>query len=269
MRVLKGSICFLLVLCSLAAGGPNYQYWPLSNTHNAAPTEKEVVFNEQNINPWKIVWNDEFNGSDLNSAYWNILSTPSIDGNRIQDYNLENVEVSDGKLIIRTDEETSQGMPYTSGAVTTKGKALMKYGKIEVRAKLPAGTGILPAIWLWNDAGNPFPEIDIVETLGGEPGKLWSNIHYEVNGIYGRDYNLAILQDLTLDYHTYGIEWYTDKITFFFDGTPIFTSTEYMPDEDMYLFINTDVGGNWGGDPDDTTVFPAEMLVDWVRYYQK
>lgn len=268
MSILKGFICLSMALFCLA-GESNVQYSPSHLTQKTTLEEKDGVLNDHNTIPWKIVWNDEFNGSVLKVAHWNVLDEPSVDGDRKQDYQLENVKVAEGNLMIQTKEESSQGMPYTSGAVTTKGKVLMKYGKVEVRAKLPSGTGVLPAIWLWNNKGELYPEIDIVEILGMQPGQVWSTIHYELNGIYGYDNNLYRHPNLTLDYHTYGIEWYSDRITFFVDGTPIYTSTAFIPEEDMYLFINTDVGGEWGGDPDATTIFPVEMLVDWVRYYQK
>ncbi|MGI2329056.1 glycoside hydrolase family 16 protein [Planococcus sp. YIM B11945] len=219
--------------------------------------------------PWKLVWYEQFRGSEVDPDRWNVLDDSRGDGQRSQHYKPENIEIDEGVLKIHTKEEASEGFPYTSGALTTKGKVLFKYGKLEVRAKLPAGQGLLPAIWLWNNQGKEFPEIDIVEMLGQEPGQLWNTIHYEVNGTYGRDFTMTNLPDLTTDYHTYGIEWEPEKITFLVDGAPVFTSTEYVPQEDMYLFINTAVGGNWVEEPDSTTELPAQMLIDWIRYYQK
>lgn len=268
MKVLTETICLSLALFCFA-GGTYMEYLPFHMTQKNLPLNKNEMLNDHNIIPWKLVWNDEFDGTVLNSEHWNILDDVSVDGNRIQDYNPENIEVAEGKLKIKTMEESSQGMPFTSGAVTTKGKVLMKYGKIEVRAKFPAGTGALPAIWLWNNQGEEFPEIDIVEIFGDQPGKVWSTIHYEVNGIYKYDSNLSKIPELSPDYHTFAIEWYPDRITFFVDGIPTYTSTTFIPDEDMYLYINTDVRRNWDENPNSTTVFPVEMLVDWVRYYQK
>ncbi|PSL41504.1 glycosyl hydrolase family 16 [Planomicrobium soli] len=231
-------------------------------------------FNDQSANenrfehPWEIVWSEEFEGEALDAERWNVLDDAFGYGARRQHYKPENIEVSDGLLKIHTKKEMSRGFPYTSGAITTKEKVVFKYGKLEVRAKLPAGTGLLPAIWLWNNQGNDFPEIDMVEVLGQEPGQIWNTIHYDVNGIYGKDYAMKEFPDLTTDFHTYGIEWTPDEIVFFVDGIVTHTSTVYVPQEDMYLFINTGVGGDWVGEPDNSTVFPAQMNVDWIRYYQ-
>lgn len=269
MNVLGGTMCAAMALFCTAGGGTYMDYLPLplfsafQPLNNAGEQE-----NSQQI-PWKIVWSEEFDGTSLDPARWNVLDDPYGYGNRSQHYKPENVEVDEGKLKIHSKKEWSQGFPYTSGAITTKGKAVFKYGKIEIKAKFPAGTGLLPAIWLWNNQGNAFPEIDIVEILGQQPGQVWNTIHYEVNRIYGKDYHFSDLPDLTADYHIFSIEWQPEKITFFVDGTPLYTSTAYVPSEEMYLFINTGVGGDWVGEPDETTSFPAQLLVDWIRYYQK
>lgn len=268
MNVLSGTVCASMALFCLAGGGTYMDYLPPPSSESPL-VNNEGVLEDHNTMPWKIVWNEEFVQAPLDPARWNVLDDPYGYGNRSQHYKPENVEVSEGNLKIHTKKEMSQGFPYTSGAVTTKGKVVFKYGKLEVRAKFPAGTGLLPAIWLWNNAGKAFPEIDIVEILGQQPGQVWSTIHYEVNRIYGKDYNLSDLPNLTTDYHTFGIEWYPEKITFFVDGTPMYTSTTFVPDEEMYLFINTGVGGDWVGEPDETTQFPTQLLVDWIRYYQK
>lgn len=245
------------------------EYLPPVPSSASQPIDSNGALQDHNTIPWKIVWNEEFDNTPLDPDRWNVLDDPYGYGNRSQHYKPENVEVSESNLKLHIKKERSQGFPYTSGAITTKGKVVFKYGKLEVRAKLPAGKGLLPAIWLWNNQGKEFPEIDMVEVLGQQPGQLWNTIHYEVNGIYGKDYNLSNLPDMTTDYHTYGIEWNPEKITFFVDGIAIYTSTTYVPKEDMYLFINTGVGGNWVGEPDETTQFPAQMLVDWIRYYHK
>lgn len=232
--------------------------------------QPEQANTEESVDaPWKMVWYENFRGSELDPERWNVLDDAFGDGGRSQHYKPENIEVSEGMLKIHTKKESSEGFPYTSGAITTKEKAVFKYGKLEVKAKLPAGQGLLPAIWLWNNQGNEFPEIDIVEVLGQEPGQLWNVIHYEVNGKYGRDFTMTEHPDLTQDFHVYGIEWNPEKVTFLLDGEPVFTSTDYVPQEDMYLFINAAVGGTWVGEPDSTTEFPTEMLVDWIRYYKK
>ena len=220
-------------------------------------------------NAWQLVWQDEFKDDEVDPLLWNVLDDALGDGDRSQHYKPANVEARDGILRIQSKKEMSAGFPYTSGALTTKGKVAFKYGLLEVKAKLPAGQGLLPAIWLWNEQGNEFPEIDIVELLGQQPGQMWNVVHYKVNERYGRDFTMTDHPDLTQDFHVYAIDWQPDKITFLLDGKPVFTSTDYVPHEEMYLFINTGVGGNWVGEPNHTTEFPAQLLVEWVRYYQK
>src|SRR5690606_19940051 len=146
-------ICASMALFCLAGGGTNMDYLPPVPSSDSQPSENNGVLQDYDSIPWKIVWNEEFDAGPLDSARWNVLDDPYGYGNRSQHYKPENIEVSESNLIINTKKETSQGFPYTSGAITTKGKAVFKYGKIEVRAKLPSGRGLLPAIWLWNNEG--------------------------------------------------------------------------------------------------------------------
>ncbi|WP_434399767.1 glycoside hydrolase family 16 protein [Planococcus sp. 11815] len=237
-------------------------------TENFFGYREEAIMRTNSNLPWKLAWQEDFEGPTINSESWNVLEDAFGWGNRKQHLKPQNVTVEDGMLKVTTKEEWSEGMPYTSGAVTTKGKVNFQQGKIEVRAKLPSGRGILSAIWLWTENGDQFPEIDIVEILGQEPGRAWSTIHYDIRGIYAKQSGFVDLPDLTKDFHTYGIEWYSDSITFLVDGAPVSTIPKYFEDQDMYLFIYTVVGGDWVGEPDSTTEFPKEMLVDWVRYYK-
>jgi beta-glucanase (GH16 family) len=230
---------------------------------------REAHIEVESMVSWDLVWQEEFEGDALNDETWNVLDDAFGYGNRKQHYTPRNVGVSEGLLKIETKEEWSEGMPYTSGAVTTRDKVVFQQGKIEVRARMPSGQGLLPAIWLWNNQRQEFPEIDIVEILGQEPGLAWSTVHYEVGGLYGKTYSVADLEDLTADFHIYGLEWHEEKLTFLIDGNPVYTTSSFIPVEDMYLFINTGVGGDWVGNPDETTGLPKELLVDWIRYYKK
>lgn len=215
-----------------------------------------------------LVWQENFDSQELNADTWNVLDDAFGYGNRQQHYTPRNIDVQDGLLKLLAKEEWSEGMPYTSAAVTTKGKVVFTHGKIEVRAKMPNGVGLLPAIWLWTNNGNEFPEIDIVEILGQEPGKAWATIHYESRGIYAKTYGFSEFPDLTKDFHTYGVEWHSDSITFLIDGAVLYTTPIFFQPEEMYLFINIGIGGDWVGEPDDTTEFPKELHVDWIKYYK-
>ena len=236
---------------------------------NFIGNKRVTIVEKDSIESWNLVWQEEFGGNELKEETWNVLDDAFGYGNRKQHYKPENVEVREGLLKITIKKEGSEGMPYTSGAVTTKGKVVFQYGKLEVRARLPSGQGMLPAIWLWVNNGNEFPEIDMVEILGQEPGRIWSTIHYEVGGIYGKTYSFSDFDDLTQSFHVYGIEWQEDKLTFLLDGSPVYTTTSYIPDEEMYLFINAAIGGDWVGEPDHTTTLPQEMKIDWIKYYKR
>lgn len=236
---------------------------------NLMINHEEVVMKKNYGEPWKIVWQEDFKGPVLDSKSWNLLDDAYGYANRKQHYRPQNVTITNGMLKIITKREWSEGLPYTSGAVTTKEKITFQQGKIEVRAKLPSGKGLLPAIWLWTNSGNEFPEIDIVEILGQEPGQAWLTLHYDIQGIYAKTSQVVEMPDLTKDFHTYGVEWHADSITFLIDEAPIYTAVKHFSDEDMYLFINTAVGGNWVGEPDSSTDFPKELLVDWIKYYKK
>ncbi|MBS1917001.1 MAG: glycoside hydrolase family 16 protein [Bacteroidetes bacterium] len=240
-------------------------------------------------NKWKLIWSDEFNYSGVpDSTKWNYDIGTGEDGwgNHELEYytnHLANARVEKGKLVIEAKKENFQGMKYTSARLVTKGKADWQFGKIEVRAKLPKGRGTWPAIWMlgsttplhWPDDG----EIDIMEHVGYDPGKIHATIHCKKynSGLNNHKTAITDVPDFADAFHIYSLEWNTDSLCIFVDDKKYFTYANEHTGHDawpysqpMHLLLNIAVGGDWGGQKGvDDSIFPQKMLVDYVRVYQK
>ena len=241
---------------------------------------------------WQLVWSDEFNGTKLDYSKWGVSVDAFGGGNEeMQLYTdrSKNVRVEKGRLIIEAlhDIPVVQGTrrPYSSGRIHTKHRGDWCYGKIEIRAKLPTGKGIWPAIWMlptdekygmWAASG----EIDIVELNGAKPGELLGTLHYggkwPHNRSSGDKINL-IKGTFADEFRTFGIEWRKGEIRWTLDNklwqTQKIWSTRNAPfpapfDQRFHLLLNIAVGGRLVGTPSDKTSFPARMEVDWIRVYQ-
>jgi beta-glucanase (GH16 family) len=165
------------------------------------------------------------------------------------------------------------GQPYTSGMINTSHSFSQTYGYFEMRAELPAGQGMWPAFWLLAQDGSWPPEIDVMEMLGHEPGRLYTSVHSLGAGQTAGDHTLAQaatqVADMSDGFHTYGVDWGPDSLAFYFDGREVFrTPTPADLDKPMYMIANLAVGGTWPGDADATTPFPAQMNIDYLRAYQ-
>jgi hypothetical protein len=234
------------------------------------------------------IWEDEFNGSTLNVADWTYDigdGCPELCGwgnNELQYYRAENASVANGLLTIEAKQETYDGSNYTSAKLITKDKVEFKYGRIDIRAQLPKGQGLWPALWMlganidqvgWPKCG----ETDIIELVGGSTGDKTSygTIHWDNNGqyaSYGGKYTLlsGIFNDkfhvFTIKWSSSFIIWYVDDVEFKrVDITPAGLSEFH---QDNFFIFNVAVGGNWPGSPDTTTSFPQTMVVDYVRVFQ-
>jgi len=157
------------------------------------------------------------------------------------------------------------GEPYTSGIITTDHSFSQTYGYFEMRAELPTGQGIWPAFWLLPTDQSWPPEIDVMEMIGSKPNELNATIHYGNNQSTGFAINEP---GMTTGFHTYGVDWEPDYITWYFDGNAIAkTATPAGMNKPMYMLANLAVGGDWPGSPDGTTPFPADMKIDYIRAY--
>ncbi len=240
---------------------------------------------------YELVWSEEFNYSGLpDSTIWTYEVGGGGWGNNELEYytnkRLENARVQDSMLIIEARKESYSGSQYTSARlITYNNKLSWKYGKIEARMKLPYGQGIWPAFWMMNNTikeGVSWPgcgEIDIMEIIGGGEGrddKLYGTIHFSnANNVYehwGGNYQLpqGIFND---DFHVFGIEWDSTSIQWFVDSIPYYKAnitSDFLSEfhGNFFILLNLAVGGNWPGSPNTSTVFPQQLMVDYVRVYQ-
>ncbi|MWV42667.1 family 16 glycosylhydrolase [Paenibacillus sp. HJL G12] len=259
----KGKMLCLIVLFSLLIA-----MMP-ANITNAAPT-------------WNLVWSDEFNGNSLDKSNWKTeigTGTGGWGNNELQYYTdrQENVQVTGGNLVITARKEAYGGMNYTSARIKTQGLHSFTYGKIEARIKLPSGQGLWPAFWLlgsnidsvgWPKSG----ETDIMERVNNNP-YVNGTVHWDANG--QADYGQVSGNIDFSQYHVYSVEWDSKYIKWFVDGQQFNAfyiengtgNTEEFQ-RPFFLLLNLAVGGNWPGSPNNSTQFPAQMLVDYVRVYQ-
>ncbi|HAQ38060.1 MAG TPA: glycoside hydrolase [Saprospirales bacterium] len=264
-----------VILIILLASGPLFSIYCQHNVHEG----------------YKLIWSDEFEYSGLpDSSKWGFETKGNAHGwgnNEKQFYterNLSNAVVEDGVLKIIARKEQKENKNYTSARLSSQAKAAFKYGLIEARAKLPAGKGTWPAIWMlgsnrltagWPDCG----EIDIMEHVGYEPDSVHGTIHTAAyNHIKGTQKGGSVfIEDPYSAFHVYGIEWTPDRMDFLLDGKVYYyvenehlSDKEWPFDQPFYLIMNVAIGGNWGGKKGiDDSIFPVEMIVDWVRVYQK
>jgi beta-glucanase (GH16 family) len=236
----------------------------------------------------KLVWADEFNYRGLpDSTRWSYDSGSGGWGNNELQYytekRKENARVEKGKLVIEARKEAYKGSSYTSARLVSKNKGDWKYGRIEVKAKLPRGKGMWPAIWMlptekteadWPHNG----EIDIMEFVGYMPDSVFGTVHTGAyNHVQGTQKTKGVARkDLSKAFHVYAIEWTPEEIRFFVDKELYSTfknehkSYEEWPfDAPFHLLLNIAVGGNWGGKYGvDNRIFPQRMEIDYVRVYQ-
>lgn len=235
------------------------------------------------------VWRDEFNYTGPpDSTRWSYDLGGSGWGNNEAEYytkSLKNARVDGENLSIEAIRENVGGKNYTSARLVTKQKGDWLYGRFEIRAKLPQGTGTWPAIWMlateqthgtqyWPDNG----EIDIMEHVGFDPTVVHGTIHTKAfnHSIHTEKGNSRTVPTAMTDFHTYALEWYPDRVKWFIDDVVYYeivkqTSwswSQWPFDHKFHLLLNVAIGGNWGGRKGiDDSIFPQKMVVDYVRVY--
>lgn len=257
---------------------------------SACVSNKSVSVNSRN--EFQLVWADEFNYKGLpDSAKWNYDVGGDGWGNNEKQFYLknsnENSFVKNGKLHIVALKKDFENSKYTSARVTTFQKFAFQYGKIEVMAKIPRGKGNWPAIWMLPESirnnAEDWPlcgEIDIMEHVGKDENMIHVSLHSLLyNHVIGTQVtHFEKVKDVTGTFHKYGMEWTDQFIKFYIDDKLFFesfkgqdgkvSSNEGWPfDKSYYLILNLAIGGNWGGEIDDS-IFPNEMQIDYVRIYQ-
>ncbi|MBI1772047.1 MAG: glycoside hydrolase family 16 protein [Burkholderiales bacterium] len=269
------TLACLFFLC--ACGG--------SATQVATPVLEPSVTTQVSNPIWELVWQDEFDGSTLDHSKWQEETGGDGWGNHeLQFYTsrTENLRLAEGKLIIEARKENYSGREYTSARIKTAGLQETTYGRFEARIKIPAGQGTWPAFWMlgnnistagWPNCG----EIDIMENIGKEPATIHGTVHgpgYSGAQGNGRPYSLASGK-FADEYHIYAVEWEATEIRWYVDGIqyhsvrPDQLAGKWVFDHPHFLILNLAIGGDWPGTPDASTVFPQQMLVDYVRVFKR
>ena len=235
---------------------------------------------------WTLVWNDEFNykGEPDPVKWYYDVGGHGWGNGEIQNYTMdrENSVVDRGRLHIKAVRESKRR--WTSARLVTRKRADWLYGRFEIRAKLPEGTGTWPAIWMLpvTDTYGNWPysgEIDIMEHVGFDPGEVHTTAHtMKYNHKIGtQKTHHEQVPGVTKKFHVYACEWEPEEIRFFIDDKLFYTFAnegtgyEAWPfDIPFYLIMNVAIGGGWGGQEGiDPELDEAVMEIDYVRVYQK
>ena len=231
---------------------------------------------------YTLVWSDEFDGPEINRENWKFNKGGGGWGNVELEYYTdrpENARIENGMLVIEAREEKYEKYSYTSARMLTQRLQGWTFGRIEARIKVPYGQGIWPAFWMLGTGGGwPYGgEIDIMEIIGKEPYTLYNTIHGPgYSGANGVGSHKIYPYRFSDAFHVFAVEWELDVIRWYMDGELINTVTaDQVPgnwvfnEHDFFIILNVAVGGHWPGNPDETTQFPQQMLVDYVRVYQQ
>lgn len=301
----KSAVIYVTVIGdSLRQGNLNF-FIQLSNPANASlavpkatvtiltedltylPTDNAGYSTPTSYAGYHLAWEDEFSSKTVNTADWNFETGAGGWGNNELEFytnRVQNVFCSNGNLIIEARKESYNGSDYTSTRMQTLGKREFKYGRVDIRAKLPVAPGLWPALWMLgaNISSVPWPacgETDIMELVGKNPKQVVGSIHWKLNtgasGTYNNVYNLQT-GDFSQQFHVFSLIWEPNKIDILVDDHPYMQSTDanvtngnYPFDLPFFFIFNVAVGGDWPGPPDNTTVFPQRMFVDYIRVFQK
>ncbi|MDT8392701.1 MAG: glycoside hydrolase family 16 protein [Bacteroidales bacterium] len=245
-------------------------------------------FSPLEYNGYTLVWQDEFNDNAMNTSNWSFDigdGCPNLCGwgnNELEYYRQENAWVADSVLTIEAREETFANRNYTSAKLISRGKKSFRYGRIDIRALLPQGKGLWPALWM---LGNNFStvgwpkcgEIDIMEMIGGNNGEYtcYGTIHWDESGehaSYGQSTTVSG-DSFAEAYHVFSLIWDESSIQWLVDNqvyNQVTITNQQMSEfhQEFWFILNVAVGGNWPGNPDATTVFPQQMKVDYIRVFQ-
>jgi beta-glucanase (GH16 family) len=262
-----GMVCTAFISCNSKKS--NEQFYPSDTTKKYA-----------------LMWSEEFNYTGLpDSTKWG-YETGYIRNHEKQYYTYkrsENARVEGGMLVIESRKENWKGFAYTSASINTLGKdSFPVNSRMEIRAKLPEGKGIWPALWMMGTDINTVDwpacgEIDIMEYLGRTPGVIYGTFHWQDasrpdSSLHRAKGDSTRFNDASVNFHVYGVERTADRLSFFVDDKYFFEfKTDSTVKKDLfqhpyYLLINTAVGGDWGGEI-DTSIFPQKYYVDWVRVF--
>ncbi len=269
----------------------------IGQMHSKASTIVIKPSSLEDVKGWKLIFNQDFeNATEIDRSVWNFdVGNGEAEGlqgwgnKELEYYTSKNAYISNGALVIEarkqkiTDKYGTYN--YTSARLNTAGKFSFKYGKVVIRAKLPHGQGIWPAFWMLGDnlgqVGWPnCGEIDIMEMLGSNTSKVYGTVHGPISGAVGigKSYTLSS-GSFSDSYHTFTFIWNRNAMGWYVDGHLYFFLTksyveanygsqEWVYDHPFFLIINLAVGGNWPGNPNESTKFPQKMYIKYIKVYQ-
>jgi beta-glucanase (GH16 family) len=278
------TLSFVLLVLLLGACVPEEKTGP-DQTGSKVTIPTSGATSPTSYTNMKLVWADEFDGTALNSDFWSFETGNGSNGwgnNELQFYRTQNTSIQDGHLVITAKKEPFGGKEYTSSRIVTKGKKDFRYGRVDIRAALPKGQGIWPALWMlgsnfetvsWPACG----EIDIMEMIGGggRENTVHGTVHWQNEGKHAQFGGKTTLSSGTFSdqFAVYSIVWDATSIRWFVDNKQyhVIDTTPAELDEfrrNFFFIFNVAVGGNWPGSPNETTAFPQHMIVDYVRVFQ-
>lgn len=229
---------------------------------------------------YRLIWDDEFHGNQLDTSKWYAVNNQG--GNQQQGCCLgytysslispNQLQVHDGMLTISTERNSTNGKAYRTGAITTETMSdtptfTFTYGRLDIRAKLPTGRGVWPAMWLLTGPAttNASDEIDMMEMLGQDPHTIYMVNHYSG----GKDYCSFTGPDYSQDFHVFSLDWEPNKMTWSVDGQVLCSVTHHIPVQAMYIIINTALSdGQWGYPVNGSTLLPQTFDINYVRAYK-
>jgi beta-glucanase (GH16 family) len=264
----------------------------LLNIFSGCNEDASVTNSIPEIDGYELVWNDEFNNDGLpDPQNWGYdIGGHGWGNNELQNYtakDMKTARVEDGNLIITAYLiNESNNKSYRSARLVTRGKHAWKYGRIEMRAKLPGGRGTWPAFWMlpeeWNYGNGSWPdngEIDIMEYVGYQPNVVHGTVHTDKrNHLQGTQAGASVqVGGVENEFNVYALEWDAEMISIYVNDYKYFEyrndgrGWEYWPfDKEFHLILNIAIGGNWGGvEGVDDTIFPQDFVIDYVRVYQE
>lgn len=276
-------------------------------SRHSVPFLNGLIVREQTSDSrsWNLIWHDEFDGGEaLDLSKWNIdiwrAGKVNSEDQTYTDRD-KNIRIVDGKLILEAHKESFKGAAYTSGRVQSQGKGDFLYGRVDIRAKLPAGQGTWPALWMlpsdpyryattcagqeeWQgssscDAWPNSGEIDIMEHVGYDQGRVHGTVHNRAFYSANQEQRKGSVEvpDADKAFHVYSMEWAPEHIHIYLDGSLYFSYFRqhgrwqaWPYDHPYHVILNLAIGGNWGGagGPTDDDIFPVSMEVDYVRIFK-
>lgn len=261
----------------------------IQNDDSQLPYDEEDYTTPTSYQGWDKVWADEFTAGEINSEWWTHEIGNGEGGwgnNELQYYTdgSQNSRIRDGKLVIEARDDSWNGQKYTSARMITKNKQTFGFSRVDIRAKVPYGQGIWPALWMlgesFDDKGWPAcGEIDIMELVGHQPSTSHATVHwgssFPSHKYIGSSYQLTG-EKFNDRFHVFTVVREFNVMYFYVDDILIYEYTsadsqgQPYPFNDQFFFLfNVAIGGKWPGNPDETTPFPQRMEVDYVRVFKK